>query len=54
MTIEEDTILGPDQDGPSEYMADIGKGVLLANAKLKLLEAVCRKHLLRRSPGHNG
>lgn len=38
MAIEEDTIVGPDRDGPSEYMADIGKGVLLANAKLKLLE----------------
>jgi len=38
MAIEEDIIVGPDQDGPSEYMADIGKGVLLANAKLKLLE----------------
>ncbi len=38
MAIEENTIVGPDQVGPSEYMADIGKGVLLANAKLKLLE----------------
>lgn len=38
MAIEEKMINEADQNGPSEYIADIGKGVLLANAKIKLLE----------------
>lgn len=36
--VKEEPVAKTNKDGPSAYIADIGKGVLLANAKLKLLE----------------